>query len=91
MIYITSLSIIMITLLMESFFLKDDEHRSNGNEYDEGDSHLARGSQDPGTVQEPRFLVEDACAVILDQGDFNLLQGCQDTGEKETNHNRQVG
>ena len=77
--------------------MKEDEQRPNVNlgvhvqEYDEGDSHLARGSQDPGAVPEPSTVVEDASAVILDQGDHNLLQGCQDPGSEETTRNRRVG
>ena len=56
--------------------------------YDEDDLHLLRGSQDPNAA-EPNVEFEDAGANEMaedssfDQGDFNLLKGCQDTGVEE--------
>ena len=60
--------------------------------YDEGDLHLARGSQDPNAVAEPNLDMEDAGAIEMaedsnfDQGDYDLLKGCQDPGVEEINH-----
>ena len=59
--------------------------------YDEGDLFLARGSLDPNAIAEPNFEMEDAGALELagdsgfDQGDYDLLKGCQDPGVEEIN------
>ena len=59
---------------------------------DVGDLYLARGSQDPNAVAEPNFEMEDASAIEMaedsnfDQGDYDLLKGCQGPGVEEINH-----
>ena len=59
--------------------------------FDQGDLHLARGSQDPNATAEPNFGMEDAGAIVMeagsnfDKGDYDLLQGCEDPGAEEVN------
>ena len=54
--------------------------------HDLADLHLARGSQDPNATAELNFEMEDAGTrntledSNFNQGDFDLLKGCQDTG-----------
>ena len=59
--------------------------------YDQGDLHLARGSQDPNATTEPNFGMEDVGAMGMaedsnfDKGDYDPLQGSQDPGAEEIN------
>ena len=59
--------------------------------YDGGDMFLARGSLDPNAIAEPNFEMEDTGAIELagdssfDQGDYDLLMGCQDPGVEDIN------
>ena len=56
---------------------------------DLGDLYLARGSQDPNAATGFNLETEDAGAREMaedsnfDQGDLDLLKGCQDNGVEE--------